>query len=345
MSGIASLVIQQVRVDRIRVDEDLLSLVPRRTPAEQRALEISIQVNGIKVPVRLEANTLRLLDGHCRLAAANALGLTTVPAVAEVVHDELTLREEVISSAAAVRELTDGQRLDLAMELLGIERDRAKKRMAQGGRRRKGPDTCPDLRPEAGESRDIVAMRVGLGSGRTLDRGLRVLRHGDDELVAALRVGNISIARAWRQVEAKLHSTSTATASSKSGPKDTHAGHREDGRGAEGTRNHDSDAQDDSHASAASGNAGAPRKRAVGSDDRKGAGAAEDDDVPAAQTSGVAREIDRIRAALAHLDKQLADLRGRKALRGRGLELVQAVVAFLRERDLLDEGALASSGD
>lgn len=330
-------IVQETDVDLINIDEELLALIPRATPAEQTRLEESVREHGIRVPLRLEQGTSRLLDGHRRLAAAGEVGLKSVPAVYEKVDDESSMREGLILAAAAGRELTPGQRLDMAVELLGIERERARQRMAAGGRRRQGMDPCPQAdRSEKGLARDLAARRSGLGSGRTLDRGLKVLRHGDDELVAALRAGGISIARAWRQVEAKLHSTSTATASSKAkrNGKESHADHREGGHVAADTQG-DEDTSDDSHPPARRRTGRRSRTGAARSSD-SGTRPSPDEDPSERKSSGIAQEIDRLRAGLRRLDARLADLRGRKALRDRSLELVQDVGRCLRELGVLD---------
>lgn len=79
----------------------------RRDLGDLRALTASIARDGVLVPVSVErrGDTLRLRDGHRRLAAAKAAGLTRIPAV---VHPEPLDEDEWLVQAVACNELRKG---------------------------------------------------------------------------------------------------------------------------------------------------------------------------------------------------------------------------------------------
>ena len=60
-----------------------------------------------------------------------------------------------------------------AEELEVVERERARRRMSEAAKAQKqGVEIFPH--PDAGKTRDKVAAAVGLGSGRTYDRAVKV---------------------------------------------------------------------------------------------------------------------------------------------------------------------------
>jgi hypothetical protein len=46
---------------------------------------------------------------------------------------------------------------------------------------------------EKGDTRDLAAIKAGLGSGKTLEAAQKVVEHGTPELVAAMDAGEVSI--------------------------------------------------------------------------------------------------------------------------------------------------------
>lgn len=62
-----------------------------------------------------------------------------------------------------------------------------RKKAAQFGRHGAGNISRAE---EAGRTSDIIAKKVGLGSGKTLEAAQKVAAHGTPELVAAMDAGN-----------------------------------------------------------------------------------------------------------------------------------------------------------
>ncbi|MFL0194245.1 ParB N-terminal domain-containing protein [Clostridium sp. WILCCON 0269] len=105
-----------------------------------------------------------IISGHRRYKACLSLGVKNIPVVVkkfEGKQEEL----EILLLENMYRDKTIEQKVNEAKEWKVIEKEKAKRRQ---GTRTDIVDNCPPS--DMGKTRDIVAKRVGLGSGKALER-------------------------------------------------------------------------------------------------------------------------------------------------------------------------------
>lgn len=163
-------------------------LLPPLGPEEYRSLKEDIREHGVLVPI-VEDEDGTVLDGYHRLRAVHDLRAEGVD-----IPDPPVDRRTGLSEVAKVllvaglnlhrRHLTAYQRVQVGRRIEQYVREAAQERRmgalaAATGRRRAGqvsgtPKPAPAA-TDTGESRDVVAGIVGLGSGRTYERAKRVV--------------------------------------------------------------------------------------------------------------------------------------------------------------------------
>lgn len=145
------------------------------------ALIESIGEHGILEPIvadpQPDAGTSKteptILSGHRRVEAAKQAGLDTVPVRFVHLDTDLERRERLLVHNQT-REKTFSQKLREAEELERIERERARRRQGtptdlvenspEGAAENDGKES-----EDFGKTRDRVASKIGIGSGRTYD--------------------------------------------------------------------------------------------------------------------------------------------------------------------------------
>jgi N6-adenosine-specific RNA methylase IME4 len=162
--------IEQWPLERIRVGNRY-----RKDLGDLTALQHSMATLGLLHPIVVRADGL-LIAGQRRLAAAQALGWTTIPVhvvnldnLLRGEHDENVVRKDFLPSELAA----------LAEALWEREREAARARKVLAGQTtgRGATPTASGKLPEAikGDTRDKVAQYVGV-SGRTVEKALTVAR-------------------------------------------------------------------------------------------------------------------------------------------------------------------------
>lgn len=139
-----------------------------------------------------------IISGHRRSKAALELGLESVPVEVKEFPDE-TAELEALLLANASRIKTTEQKVREAQAWKKIEATRAKLRMIAAQNNTAGKaavENFPQLVTAKGTTRDAIASRVGLGSGRTYSKAAKVVEHID----ALVMVGDGEQAQALRQV-------------------------------------------------------------------------------------------------------------------------------------------------
>jgi N6-adenosine-specific RNA methylase IME4 len=164
------------------------------TVAEAKALEADIAEHGIQVPLDITAAGV-VLDGRHRHRAALALGLDQVPVRVVDADDEV---EFMFRMALLRRHLSAGQKA-----LLVLERDEYRTTRAAAERRKRANlrNSSLDVAtlPHRGRSRARVAERAGV-SERTVQYAIRVIEHGDLDLVERVATDSLSVEKAAREV-------------------------------------------------------------------------------------------------------------------------------------------------
>jgi DNA (cytosine-5)-methyltransferase 1 len=133
-----------------------------------------------------------IISGHRRWKAALELGLLSIPVVVREFKDALAQLEALLLENAT-REKTIEQKVREAALWKEIEQESAKLRQ---GTRRDIQENFPGSCEQFGQSRDRVAQRVGLGSGKTYSKAAIVV----EEIDKSVSSGRLARAKALRSV-------------------------------------------------------------------------------------------------------------------------------------------------
>jgi hypothetical protein len=145
-----------------RIDEIIIGERHRKDLGDIDGLAASIRELGLlQLPVVRPDG--RLIDGQRRIEAAKLLGWSEIPI--HVVDIDAVVRGEFAANACR-KDFLPSELVAIGREVERVERERAKEREREGGRR-KGSGKLPD--PEKGDSRDKIAKQLGI-SGRTYEK-------------------------------------------------------------------------------------------------------------------------------------------------------------------------------
>lgn len=144
----------------------------------------SIRRHGIKEPLVVKPDGT-IISGHRRWQAAMALGIKEVPCRLESYANPLDEQEALIEYNRQ-REKTFSQKIAEAKKLEAIERERALKRMLAGKPIQPSGNISGGSK---GDTRDIIAKKIGFGSGKTYEKVVKIWNaatQGDTEAKALL---------------------------------------------------------------------------------------------------------------------------------------------------------------
>ncbi|MBW4628982.1 MAG: ParB N-terminal domain-containing protein [Brasilonema octagenarum HA4186-MV1] len=142
-----------------------------------------------------------IISGHRRWKAVLELGWKTVPVEVREFPDEITELQTLLLENAN-RSKTTEQKVREGKAWFEIESKAAKKRMSEGGKKSasgdKGMENFPYLclSSTKGTTRDRLAQRVGIGSGRTYAKASKVVEFIDQQAC----LGNLQEAEELRQL-------------------------------------------------------------------------------------------------------------------------------------------------
>lgn len=180
----------------IRIDKEFESLIPPLSDDEFKQLEENCLRDGIRDPLilwSLPNGDNILVDGHNRWKIAAQHGGMSFTTKCMDFKDRDEVKRWIILNQFGRRNLDEWQRFDLNKELEAIEKDKAKERMLSG----KKVDPTPTLAEGGkGETRDIIAKRIGVSHG-TYDKMKRIDEMATPYVKAAVRKGDLSINKAF----------------------------------------------------------------------------------------------------------------------------------------------------
>ncbi len=169
-----------------QIDINLLQPHPRNVDIygqeDVSELQQSIAESGWIKPLTVNPEYM-VISGHRRYQAAKALGYTKLPVVVEKFASPEAEMERLLRENEN-RGKTPEQQIREGMTWEPIEKKKAEER-EKSGKKADPPENFPE--GEKGEVRDIIARRVGLGSGKTYEKGKDVVAFIDKEL----RMGDI----------------------------------------------------------------------------------------------------------------------------------------------------------
>jgi ParB family chromosome partitioning protein len=151
---------------------------------------------------------LVLIAGERRLRAAKRLGWTEIEASIKTTADR---EEELLCEIAeneSHKEFTASERVAYGIELEQVERLKAEERKREHGGTAPGkPKTLCDhgrtVNEETGRATDIIAKKVGLGSGKNYERLKTIINNGDQELIEKVDKKEIGVRTACDLIKAK----------------------------------------------------------------------------------------------------------------------------------------------
>lgn len=175
----------------LRINPDYQRVWGALPKAEFKALKQSIQIDGLLEKLKVNPDNV-LLDGHNRREALRELGLPVLESMIEIIEPENEMLY-IIRSQINRRHATPYHRIENAIPLLEIERQRARERMLRGD---------PTQIFGEGMTNEIIGKLIGL-SHETVRKALYIVEHGDviPGLKEKLRRGvKPSVDNAYRQV-------------------------------------------------------------------------------------------------------------------------------------------------
>ena len=172
------------------VDDIVMTVRHRKDMGDLQELADSIDAEGLLQPIGVNLDNSLVFGERRLLACRDILGWDRLPAV--IVH---------VTSMVAGEYAENEVRKDFTkMERVAI----GETMEAEIGERRGNPDlkpdepivdNCPQLEPGQ-KTRDIVAKKVGFGSGKEYERAKKVASKGSAELNAAVDSGEVAISKA-----------------------------------------------------------------------------------------------------------------------------------------------------
>lgn len=178
----------------LTIDPEFKNLIPPLTSEEYAGLEESILAEGCRDS--LIAWHGILVDGHNRYEICEKYGLPF-----NVTETDFESRDAVklwmMKNQLARRNLNDFQRAEIVYAVSDAVKVEAQKRMTSG----KGVNPVEILpQGEYGKARDILGKMAGV-SGKTYEHAAKVIEQGTLETKEALRRGEISINKAYEELQ------------------------------------------------------------------------------------------------------------------------------------------------
>jgi hypothetical protein len=193
----------------LTINNDFYNLIPPLSLEELSSLEASLKQEGCRDPLVVWNNTI--IDGHHRYAICSKYGISFNVIEKSELKTELDVKLWMINNQFSRRNLTNIQKAELAIEMEKIEQVQAKERqlanLKQFSKKEETAETSystdrPDLayREESGKSLEIAAKKAGIGY-ETVRKTKHILEKAPEELVEKVRKGDISIDRAFTQIQ------------------------------------------------------------------------------------------------------------------------------------------------
>lgn len=173
-------------------EHPIAALMPAMTDEEYGALRDDIRANGLLAPITLYDG--QVLDGRHRLRACLELGIE--PRYEDFAGDDPL--SFVVATNVHRRHLSAAQRAALAVELLPMLEEAARRRQVEAGQRfgegHPKQEVCAKLHEPLGRSDKAAATLTG-SSGRYVSEAKRIAHRAPDVL-AAVKTGRLDMATA-----------------------------------------------------------------------------------------------------------------------------------------------------
>lgn len=180
----------------LTIDPEFKNLIPPLTSEEYAGLEESILAEGCRDS--LVAWHGILIDGHNRYEICEKYGIPY-----SIMETDFESRDAVklwmMKNQLARRNLNDFQRCEMVHAVADAVKAEAEKRLSPGTNQyTRSMEIFPQT--EKGASRDILGSMAGV-SGKTYEHAVKVMEQGTEETKDALRRGDISINKAYEELQ------------------------------------------------------------------------------------------------------------------------------------------------
>ncbi|MFT8313213.1 MAG: ParB N-terminal domain-containing protein [Clostridium sp.] len=170
--------------EAVKIDINALKTHPKNSEIygedDIEELAEKIKKSGYVKPLYTNSDYV-VISGHRRLKACFSLGYKTVPIVIKQFKDKQE-ELEILLLENMYREKTTEQKVREAEIWEAIEKEKAEKRRlaTQNNNTAKAVKENFPTQVESGQTRDIVAKKVGIGSGKTLEVAKKVVTKIDE---------------------------------------------------------------------------------------------------------------------------------------------------------------------
>lgn len=178
--------ILQVKIADLPQEYPHKDAVPAMTPVDKQNLFASVAAHGVKVPILTYGPRCDILDGHHRIAAAHAAGLTHIPMRFMGDLSAAEAAEWAVRYNVERRQLNDYQTYELLANIAGEEKEKTRRAKIAG--------------TPAGRESERVAARMGM-SKDSVKRAKKVKEQGAPELKARVRSGQTSLKAGAREID------------------------------------------------------------------------------------------------------------------------------------------------
>lgn len=175
-----------VNIEDIKIEKRI-----RKDMGNLEDLANDIKENGLINPPVVTTD-LVLIAGERRLQAMKLLGYQQIEVRTFSPKDSEHQLMLEISENEERKDFTKLERLDWARQLERIERVKAKERMGQG------TEKFPGL---VGETRNLVAEKTGIGSGRQYEKEKYIADNADEEMLDKWNKEEISTNKAYQKIK------------------------------------------------------------------------------------------------------------------------------------------------
>lgn len=185
-----------VDIDKIRANDRI-----RKDFGNLDELAEDIKENGLINPPVVTPD-LQLIAGERRIRACQKLGWKQIEVRVMTVRDAEHQLKLEINENENRKDFTFSEKMEWARRLERIEAAKARERQQAALRQNSG--IVSQNSDKRGRSDDIVARETGFGSRDTYRKAKFIVEHGNEELIAKLDAGEISINKAYQELMERL---------------------------------------------------------------------------------------------------------------------------------------------
>lgn len=188
-----------IDIEKVKIGDRI-----RKDMGDLKELSDDIAKNGLINPPVVTPD-FELIAGERRLEAMKKLGYKQIEVRIMKVEDAEHKLNLEINENENRKDFNKSERIEYARQLERIERVKAKERMAQG----------TENFPEVGETRDLVAEKMGIGSGKQYEKEKYIADNADPETLEQWNNEEISTHKAYTKVKELEKQLEESTAANK----------------------------------------------------------------------------------------------------------------------------------